>query len=95
MLASLALMTVSVWVAKVQKAGGLGKALTIAPAIFLWITVTIALIWFDAVVIPPTMATAPFKGIVVGATTAIGVILNLYLFAEWIRALRRKKIPEA
>jgi len=95
LLASLALMTISVWVAKVQKASGLGKALTIAPAIFLWVTVTLALIWFDAVVVPPTMAVDPFKGIVVGATTAIGVILNLYLFAEWLMALKRKEIPEA
>jgi len=95
LLASLALMTISVWVAKVQKAGGLGKGLTVAPAIFLWVTVTIALIWYDVVVVPPTIVTDPFKGVVIGVVTAIGVILNLYLFAQWIIALKRKEIPEA
>ncbi len=90
LLASLALMTVSAWVAKVQKSGALGKALTIAPAIFLWVTVTVALIWFDAVVVPPTMYKNVFRGVVVGVTTAIGVALNLYLFGEWVRTMRRK-----
>ncbi len=93
LLASLALMTVSVWVAKVQRAGALGKALTIVPAIFLWVTVTVALIWFDVVVVPPVAIHSPFKAAIVGGTTAVGVGLNIYLFIEWVRAMLRKAAP--
>ena len=92
LLASLALMTVSLWVVKVQKAPTLGKALTLAPAFFLWITVTIALIWYEIVVIPATIA----KGLVatgyaVGTIIAISLALNLMLIADYIRSLRRKE----
>ncbi len=92
LLASLALMTVSVWVIKVQKAPTLGKILTVAPAVFLWVTVTVALIWYLAVVVPATAATKPFTASVVGIATAIGLALNLYLFALWISSLRKKEI---
>ncbi len=87
LLASLALMTVAVWTIKVQKATALGKALVVAPAIFLWFTVTAALIWYLIVVVPPELGTA--TGWVVGVITLIGVGLNLYLFVEWMRSLRR------
>ncbi|NPA23079.1 MAG: carbon starvation protein A [Crenarchaeota archaeon] len=89
LLASLALMTISLWVIKVQKAPKLGKALTLAPAIFLWITVTLALIWFLIIVVPatPNIITA----IIVGTATCIGLGLNTYLFALWIKALRTRE----
>ncbi len=94
LLSSLALMTVAVWVAKVQKASGLGKFLVIAPAVFMWFTVTIALLWYEAVVVPAMMAAGGLKAvtaIVVAIVTAIGVILNLYLFALWINRMRKKE----
>ncbi|HDI02207.1 MAG TPA: carbon starvation protein A, partial [Ignisphaera sp.] len=94
LLASLALMTISLWVIKIQKAPGLGKALTVAPAIFLWFTVTLALIWYLIVVVP-AVAAVPAKfltAIVVGAATAIGLVLNLYLFISWILSLKRKEV---
>ncbi len=90
LLSSLALMTVSVWVIKVQKATALGKTLVVAPAIFMWVTVTSALIWYLAAVIPPLWVNNPAIAGGVGAITAVGVGLNLYLFAEWVRSLRRK-----
>ncbi len=94
LLSSLALMTVSVWVIKVQKATATGKALVVAPAVFMWITVTAALLWYLAAVIPPLMSANPITAGVVGTITAVGVGLNLYLFGEWIRSLRRKvEIP--
>ena len=94
LLSSLALMTVAVWTWKVQRASGLGKGLVVAPAIFMWVTVTVALIWYEAVVIPPLMVSKPAVAAAVGTITGIGVVLNLYLFAAWIRALRRPA-PEA
>ncbi|WFO75081.1 carbon starvation protein A [Desulfurococcaceae archaeon MEX13E-LK6-19] len=89
LLSSLALMTVAVWVAKVQKASSLGKALVVAPAIFMWITVTIALLWFEYVVVYPKMLAGELAGIIVGVITAIGIILNLLIFALWIRRMRK------
>ena len=94
LLSSLALMTVAVWVAKVQKASGLGKFLVIAPAVFMWFTVTIALLWYEAVVVPAMLAAGGTKAvtaIVVAIVTAIGVILNLYLFILWVLRMRKKE----
>ncbi len=93
LLASLALMTVAVWTIKVQKASALGKALVVAPAIFLWVTVTVALLWYLWIVVPPMLGT--ITGWVVGGITLIGVVLNLYLFVEWLISLKKKpEIPE-
>ncbi len=92
LLSSLALMTIAVWVVKVQKASGLGKFLVVAPAVFMWFTVTIALLWFEAIVVPATAALGGTKlitAIVVGIVTAIGLLLNLYLFAIWLRTLKK------
>lgn len=95
LLASLALMTISLWVVKVQKAPPLGKGLTLTPAFFLWITVTIALIWYEIVVIPPMLAAGGMKtatGIAVGIITGIGLVLNIMLLIDFLLAYRR---PEA
>ncbi len=89
LLSSLALMTVSIWVWKVQKASALGKGLVVAPAIFMWVTVTVALSWFFIFVAWPGIKALNTTSIVVGAVTILGLALNLYLFAEWIMALRR------
>ncbi len=86
LLSSLALMTVAIWVIKIQKATALGKALVVAPAIFMWITVTVALLWFEIIAVPV------YGGIIayiVGAITVIGVALNIYLFILWLRSLRK------
>ncbi len=90
LLASLALMTISVWAIKVQKAPKLGKALTVAPAVFLWTTVTVALVWYLACVVPAIALKKPLTASVVGTATAIGLALNFFLFALWIRSLVRK-----
>ena len=91
LLASLALMTVSLWAIKVQKAPSLGRILTLAPAAFLWITVTIALIWYEIVVVPPTLATNPATGTAVGIIIGISLILNLMLLIDFLLGLRRKE----
>ncbi len=95
LLASLALMTISVWAVKVQRAPSLGRFLTVAPAVFLWTTVTIALIWYLAVVVPAIAATKPLTATVVGLATVIGLALNLYLFALWITTMRKPVVAEA
>ncbi len=97
LLSSLALMTVSLWVIKVQKASGLGRGLVVSPTIFIWVTVTAALLWYLAVVVPATYSTGVAAGdptkivtaIIVGTITTIGVILNILLFIEWILNLKK------
>ncbi len=92
LLSSLALMTVAVWTIKVQKAPGLGKALVVAPAVFMWITTTIALLWYEFTVVPPLLAkggSAALTGSVVAGVTAIGIGLNILILALWIRRLAK------
>ncbi|HIQ03205.1 MAG TPA: carbon starvation protein A [Desulfurococcales archaeon] len=92
LLASLALMTIALWAIKVQKTTPLGKGLTLTPALFLWITVTLALIWFEIMVIPPLIAAGGLKtatGIAVGVITIIGLALNIMLLVDFITAYRR------
>jgi len=98
LLSSLALMTVAVWVSKEQRATALGKALVIAPAIFMWITVTIALLWYEAVVVPPMIAaggTKALTGAVVGIITGVGVALNAAIFLLWLSAMRKPAARQA
>ncbi len=91
LLASLALMTISLWAIKIQKAPKLGRALTLSPAFFLWITVTIALIWYEVIVVPATIATGKIlTGYVVGAIIAISLILNIMLLIDFLKGLKAK-----
>ncbi|WP_457741438.1 carbon starvation CstA family protein [Thermococcus sp.] len=83
MLASIALMTASLWVAKVQNPHGNWKWAVIIPALFLWITVTAALIWFLIYV------SIPAKQIWVSIITIIGLILNIMLVIEWYSAWKK------
>ena len=95
LLASLALMTISLWVIKVQKAPKLGKALTLSPAFFLWITVTVALIWYEVVVVPATIAAGNITtGYVVGAIIGISLILNIMLLVDFLKGLRSVPIEK-
>ncbi|HDN76099.1 MAG TPA: carbon starvation protein A, partial [Acidilobales archaeon] len=89
LLASLALMTVALWAAKVQRTTALGKGLTFTPAFFLWITVTVALIWYEAVVVPATVVKNPLTGYTVGIITGVGLALNIMLLIDFLLALRR------
>ncbi len=89
LLASLALMTVALWAAKVQRTTALGKGLTFTPAFFLWITVTVALIWYEAVVVPATVIKNPLTGYAVGIITGVGLALNIMLLIDFLLALRR------
>ncbi|ALM74314.1 carbon starvation CstA family protein [Thermococcus barophilus] len=80
MLASIALMTAALWVAKVQSPEGAWKYAVLVPALFLWITVTAALIWFLVVVKP----TAPIAFI-----TLVGLALNVLLAIDFWAAWKK------
>ncbi len=80
MLASIALMTVSAWVMRVQKKPSWPVFI---PAIFLWITVTIAMIWYLIRVIPGFMAKSPVQAYVLGIMMVVMLILNFILVYDF------------
>ncbi|MCD6524435.1 MAG: carbon starvation protein A [Thermococcus sp.] len=83
LLASIAMMTGALWAAKVQRAGKWSWAVLI-PALFLWITVTVALIWYIAVV-PLSGATL----VAVKGSLLIGLLLNLLLAWDFYLAWKK------
>ncbi len=85
MLAAIALMTSGIWVAKKLRAGKM-RYLVLVPAVFLWITVLSAYIFFMVVVQP----SPPVYAIV-----AIETLLAIVLMYEFIKALREGPIEEA
>jgi carbon starvation protein len=92
MLASIAMMTVAAWVIKDLKAPKRYQTTVLAPALFLWITVTLALIIYVAYVAPVTMAK---KGeitlIAVEAITLIELAFNFYLLKEFLRVFKEER----
>ncbi|QDA31324.1 carbon starvation protein A [Thermococcus indicus] len=83
MLASIAMMTAALWVAKVQRAGNWSWAVLI-PALFLWITVTAAIIWY--------LIYVPMVGqylIAVKGALVVSLLLNLLLAWDFWVAWKR------
>ncbi|MCI4463647.1 MAG: carbon starvation protein A [Caldisericum sp.] len=90
MLASIALLTGASWAKRVQKASGGTLALVLVPAIFLWITVFVALIWYLIEVVP-TQAAA-IKPIL-GAFVVVEIILAVYLLVGFFRSYNKEYKP--
>ena len=86
MLASIALMTAALWVTKVQRAGKWSWAVLI-PALFLWITVTLALLWFLIVVVPGIGKVGTRYA--VGFITLVGILLNFLLVFDFWNAWKK------
>ena len=88
MLASIALITVSVWVLKILKArGGL---LVLLPALLLWFTVTSALAWYLFEVVPGFLEDNTLQGGALGVIVALMLVLNLLLFVDFILRMRKE-----
>ena len=86
MLASIALMTAALWVTKVQRAGNWSWAVLI-PALFLWITVTLALLWFLVVVVPGIGAVTTKYAVAI--ITLTGLLLNFLLAIDFWAAWKK------
>ncbi len=87
LLASLALMVISAWVYRTCRGKG-ARLLVLVPAIFLWITVTSALIWYEIQVVPVIIAEGGMSivtGIIIGVILGISLVLNLVLMALFVR----------
>ncbi len=87
MLASIALITVSAWVIKVQKKSAW---IVTVPAFFLWITVSLAMIWYVIVAVPAFMAKHPVQAYILGAIMVAMIILNIILIYDFFSSRNEK-----
>lgn len=93
LLASIALLTATNWIKRVQHATGAEIALVIIPAIFLWITVFAALVWYLIKVVP--VQAVAIRGIL-GAFVVIMLILDLFLVINFFRTYNKEyKVAKA
>ncbi|MCC6046985.1 MAG: carbon starvation protein A [Desulfurococcaceae archaeon] len=84
LLAALALLTTTLWVYAILRVRGAVSALMLVPALFLWVTVTVALILWLIYVVPYL----PLLYIVgAGTIVAISVVLDFLLIALFTRGL--------
>lgn len=89
MLASVALLTVSVWVVKeLRSPFGL---VVVAPALVLWLTVTSALVWYLVEAVIASAGSNLAQAVVLGFVVCVMILLNLLLIIDFsCRMLRRK-----
>jgi carbon starvation protein len=91
LLASVALLTASVWVSRGLQASFGYRMLVMLPALLLWVTVTLALGWYLVMAVPT------FKGnaVIMGAITLLMIVLNILLLVDYIRTMRRSSLVPA
>ena len=82
MLASIALMTGAAWVIRVQKSKGMN---VLIPALLLWVTVSLAMVWYLFIAVPTFYAKNPVKAIILGAMVVIMLVLNLLLIYDYFK----------
>ena len=80
MLASIALLTVAAWVIRVQKKPGF---MVMLPALFLWVTVTAALIWYLVKPVPVYIHKNPVQGYAIAIMVVIMLLLNFMLILDF------------
>jgi carbon starvation protein len=93
MLASIALITGAVWVVKVL--GNTRGLNVLIPALFLWLTVTVALVWYMFVAIPTFMDSNPLQAVILGIIMAVMILLNFLLIIDFFLIWREKEPVKA
>jgi carbon starvation protein len=93
LIASIVMITMAVWVKK--KLDPKYTNIVLIPAVFLWITVTAALIWYEFIIIPThfvNMANVKnvITGVVVGAITLFMLVLNFIMVAAVAKEFKTK-----
>ena len=89
MLASIALITGAVWVTRfLRSSRGYQLAVTI-PALFLWLTVSLALVWYLVYAVPTFKGAAVF---VIGGMTVVMLVLNVMLLIDYF-AISKTPLP--
>jgi len=85
MLASVAMLTVAVWVIK-ELRSPFGIAVVV-PALLLWITVTGALAWYLVVAIPVFVGSSAVQAVALGIVVVVMLLLNLLLLYDFARRM--------
>ncbi len=85
LIASIALLTGTAWVARRLKTNA---TMALIPAYILWFTVTAGIVWFSVVILPGTIASAPFTGFTVLGIEIAMFVLNLFFIYDFIKANR-------
>lgn len=91
LIASIALMTGACYVHSKLKSTFCNIA--VIPAWILWVTVTAALVWFMAVVLPGNIAKAPAQGWTVMAISVIMLIMNFIFIVDFVKKYRQETSP--
>jgi carbon starvation protein len=89
MLASVAMLTVSVWVVKELRAPH--RLVVIIPALVLWVTVTAALVWYIVAAIPVFFKTSLVQAVILGIVVVVMIALNILLIADFSRRMLAKR----
>lgn len=84
LIASIALLTGTAWVTKRLKTKA---TYAFIPAMALWVTVTAAMVWYLAVIVPVVWSSAPATGGTVGAITVIMLIINFVFIFDFFKTL--------
>lgn len=90
MLASIALVTAAIWVIRTLNPSASYRLAVLGPAGFLWITVTLALLWYAAVVLPDVFRTSPGQGTLLYLVVGVELALNFLLLLHALRTLSRR-----
>ncbi len=86
LLAALALLTTSLWVYAILRARGSASILIQAPAWFLWVTVTAALIWWTLAALP---VLPPIQKVGAGVIVLLSLALDILLVVLFVRGLKK------
>ncbi|MBL8965741.1 MAG: carbon starvation protein A [Spirochaetaceae bacterium] len=94
LLASVVMLTVAVWVKR--KLNPKYMMAVLIPAIFLWVTVTAALVWYEVVAVPTFFAAGKptaslITGGIVGGITLVMLILNFVMIAGFLKNIKENK----
>ncbi len=90
LLASIALFTVSAWVFReLPHARRHHRAAVLLPALFLWVTITAALVWYLAVPLRALLAQRPAQAVLLMGIVVTELLLNLVLLVDGLRSFRR------
>jgi carbon starvation protein len=87
LIAAIALMTGATFVAKKLKSPFANVA--VIPAWLLWITVTAAIVWFMAVVMPGSIAAKPVPGWTVMIIVGVMLVMNILFIVDFTRAYKK------
>ncbi len=82
LIAAIALLTGTAWVTKRLKSKA---TIALIPAYALWITVTAAIVWFSAVVLPGSIQNNPATGITVLVIEVIMLIMNFVFIIDFVK----------